>query len=169
MLSGMTDDRTTLEGELCQKFFNLSGKELNDFKKEVPITEALDTIRTQQIQAILDDCMQRNARFFDEESDKLDTWADDMKISLEKEIKDFDAEIKLKKAEARKVIDLQQKVGIQREVKELEKLRNERRKHLFEAQDSIDERKDALLNQIEQRLNQKKETKELFTIKWTLT
>ena len=169
VLSGMTDDRTTLEGELCQKFFNLSGKELNDFKKEVPITEALDTIRTQQIQAILDDCMQRNARFFDEESDKLDTWADDMKISLEKEIKDFDAEIKLKKAEARKVIDLQQKVGIQREVKELEKLRNERRKHLFEAQDSIDERKDALLNQIEQRLNQKKETKELFTIKWTLT
>jgi len=169
LLSGMTDDRTTLEGELCQKFFNLSGKELNDAKKEEPVTGALDSIRTQQIRAILDDCMQRNARFFDEETDKLDTWADDMKISLEKEIKDFDAEIKLKKAEARKVIDLQQKVGLQREVKELEKLRNERRKHLFEAQDSIDERKDALLNQIEHRLNQKRETKELFTIKWTLT
>jgi len=34
--------------------------------------------------------------------DKLDQWADDMKISLQKEIEDLYAEIKLRKAEARK-------------------------------------------------------------------
>lgn len=33
---------------------------------------ALDAITTQQIQALLDDSMQRNARFFDDEYEKLD-------------------------------------------------------------------------------------------------
>ena len=112
--------------------------------------------------------MQRNAEFFDQEYDKLDKWADDMKISLEREIKDLDAEIKLRKAESRKKLDLQSKVKEQRAIKELEKKRNEKRKHLFEAQDQIDGKKDDVLSNIEERLAQKIEETELFTIKWEL-
>jgi len=163
ILSGMTDDGTPLEGELCQKLFNLTGTEQNVSVTEIPET-VLDAIKAQQVQEILDACMQRNAHYFDEETDKLDSWADDMKLSLDKEIKDLDAEIKLKKSEARKLIDLQLKVAAQRTIKDLEKKRNEKRRHLFESQDSIDEKKDKLLDTIEQRLNQKQELRELFTI-----
>ena len=119
-------------------------------------------------QEILEENMQRNAEYFDQEYDKLDKWADDMKISLEREIKDLDAEIKLRKAEARKKLDLQTKVKEQRAIKDLEKKRNEKRKHLFEAQDQIDGKKDDVLSNIEERLAQKLEEKELFTIQWKL-
>jgi hypothetical protein len=100
--------------------------------------------------------------------DKLDQWADDMKLSLDKEIKDLDAEIKLRKYEAKKMLNLEAKVKAQRAIKDLEKKRSEKRQHLFEAQDTIDDRKESLLNEIERRLKQAIKTTELFTIKWKM-
>ena len=100
--------------------------------------------------------------------DKLDQWADDMKISLEKEIRDLDAEIKLRKAEAKKLLNLEAKVKAQRVIKELEKKRSEKRQVLFSAQDDIDEKKENLLTDIEKMLNQKIKQEELFTIKWSI-
>ena len=119
-------------------------------------------------QNILNENALRNNNFFDVEIDKLDQWADDMKISLEKEIKDIDAEIKLKKIEAKKTLNLELKVKSQREIKELENKRSDKRKRLFQAQDEIDERKENLLSEIEQRLNQKIIETELFTIRWKI-
>jgi ERCC4-related helicase len=168
VLSAITDAGTTLEGELCQKLFNLSGREMETVTRDEPVTAALDSIRTGQREAILDDCMKRNARYFDDEYEKLDKWAEDMKLSLEREIKDLDAEIRLRKAEARKLSDLESKVQERRHVKELEKQRDDKRRHLFEAQDQIEGKKDGLLEEVEARMKQQREEKALFTIRWTL-
>jgi len=119
-------------------------------------------------QEIITENATRNQEFFDVEMDKLDQWADDMKISLEKEIKDLDAEIKLRKAEAKKMFNLEAKVKAQRQIKELEKKRSEKRQTLFEAQYQIDEKKETLLSDIEKRLNHKIEQKELFTLRWKI-
>jgi hypothetical protein len=37
---------------------------------------------------------ERNAKFFEAEAEKLDGWADDLKVALEREIKDIDRQIK---------------------------------------------------------------------------
>jgi hypothetical protein len=121
-----------------------------------------------QQQGIINENASRNRDFFDAEMDKLDQWADDMKISLEKEIKDLDAEIKLRKSEAKKMMNLEAKVKAQRLIKELEKKRSEKRQTLFAAQDEIDGRKDDLLTDTESRLNQRIEQKELFSIRWKI-
>ena len=110
----------------------------------------------------------RNAQFFDDEYEKLDKWAEDMKLSLEREIKDLDAEIRLRKAEASKLSDLESKVKERRHVKELEKQRDEKRRHLFEAQDQIEGKKDGLLEEVEARMTQRIEEETLFTIQWKL-
>ena len=73
-----------------------------------------------------------------------------------------------KKIEAKKTLNLELKVKSQREIKELENKRSDKRKRLFQAQDEIDERKENLLSEIEQRLNQKIIETELFTIRWKL-
>ena len=98
--------------------------------------------------------------------DKLDNWADDMKLGLEKEISDLDQEIRLRKSEAKKITRLDEKVSAQRAIKELEKKRTEKRQNLYEAQDEIDEKKDMLLDKIEKMLKQKVSWENLFTIKW---
>ena len=98
--------------------------------------------------------------------DKLDNWADDMKLGLEKEISDLDQEIRLRKSEAKKITRLDEKVSAQRAIKELEKKRTEKRQNLYEAQDEIDEKKDMLLDKIEKMLKQKIIKENIFTIKW---
>lgn len=117
---------------------------------------------------ILSASSERNNKFFDEEIEKLDCWADDMKLALEREITDLDQEIKLKKSEAKKINRLEDKVKAQRIIKDLERKRIEKRQNLFVAQDEIEDKKEQLLNKTEQMLKQKVERERLFAIKWKL-
>lgn len=168
ILTGLLDDGTTLDPEICKKIFIVDANEKETIKPPQSILKTLENLSDIQEGQILHKNMERNMKFFDEEYDKLDKWSDDMKLSLEKEIKDLDAEIKLRKSEARRLMDLQLKVKEQRLIKDLEKKRNEKRKNLFEAQDLIDSKKENLLSEIEIKMRQQHEIEQLFLIKWTL-
>lgn len=168
LMACYTQDGEILDSEMAARMFSLNGEEGNFACIDDQHKKTLSEIIFSEKQKIVNESAERNRDFFDTEMDKLDQWADDMKISLEKEIKDLDAEIRLKKYEAKKILNLETKVAAQREIKELEKKRNQKRQTLFTAQDDIDTRKDDLLNDIEARLNQKIEEKNLFAIKWKL-
>ena len=70
---------------------------------------------------------------------------------------------------AKKKAELEEKVKAQRQIKEMEKRRNELRQNLYQAQDEIDMKKENLINEIESRMKQKIETNQLFLVKWKLT
>jgi hypothetical protein len=57
---------------------------------------------------------------------------------------------------------------MQREIKEMEKKRNELRMNLYKHQDDVDLYKEKLISNIEARLKQMTSTNELFTIRWTI-
>jgi hypothetical protein len=153
---------------MANRFFSLNANVRDNISTNQVIEQTFKESLFSLRQVILNENALRNHNFFDVEMDKLDQWADDMKISLEKEIKDIDAEIKLKKAEAKKTLNLELKVKAQREIKELENKRSDKRRRLFQAQDEIDVRKEDLLTEIEQRLNQKIIEKDIFSIRWQL-
>ena len=165
----MTEEGEILESEILQKLFSLTAREEKLLAVPVLVKQQLRTLTSNQIESVMQRNLTKNSKFFNDEFDKLDKWAEDMKLSLEKEIKDIDAELKLRKAEARKVMELAQKVEEQRLIKELEKKRNEKRRKLFESQDEIDNRKEKLLSEIETRLKQKTSEELLFIIRWELT
>ena len=168
LLACFTDDGEAMDKETAERLFSLFATEGAETSVPNSIVPQFKEILFSQQQEIINENASRNRDFFDTEMDKLDQWADDMKISLEKEIKDLDAEIKLRKSEAKKMMNLEAKVKAQRLIKELEKKRSEKRQTLFAAQDDIDGRKDDLLTEIERRLNQHIEQKELFTINWKI-
>jgi hypothetical protein len=168
LISCLTDDGEVVPGEIANKLFNLPHHHVKDRPLIYETRELLQKQMVEEQQYCLSEAQLRNSEYYNEEIDKLEKWADDMKLSLEKEIKDLEAEIKLKKAESRKVVDLSYKLRLQRDIKDLEKKRNEKRRHLFEAQDQIDERKENLLNEIESRLQQEIQLKNLFILHWNL-
>lgn len=126
-----------------------------------------DSIHSQR-SGIIEDNAKRNESFFDEEMEKLDSWAEDVKSGLEKELRDIDAEIKLRKSEAKRTSRLEEKLRLQRAIKDLEKLRSEKRLNLYQAQDEVDARKETLLNKVEAMLTQKVEQHRLLTIHWKI-
>ena len=116
--------------------------------------------------AVLIRLSEKNADFFGLEMEKLEGWANDLKESLEHELKEIDREIKDTKREAQLAASLENKVALHKRIKELESRRADKRRGLFEAQDAVDTRKDSLLSEIESRLKQALTKSELFTIRW---
>ncbi len=168
VISCYDDDGNVIYPEIAERMLMLPAAEMGNVEAPSDIAHSLVSgVETAKIQ-ILSDSALRNQNFFEDEMDKLDTWAADMKVSLEREITDLDAEIKLKKSEAKKMIQLKDKVAAQRVIKDLEKKRAEKRMNLYEAQDEVDDRKEALLTKVEAMLEQKTEQTELFVIKWEL-
>ena len=170
LLSGISDDGLKLDTEQCRRFFSLPTT-----VSAPDLSNGIQTVRdrlqqtTNDMQAeILQENAERNSEFFDIEMGKLEKWADDVKGSLEIELKALDKEIKFRKTEAKKILSLEEKVKVQRHIKEMEKRRNALRMNLFQSQDEVDVRKEKLIEEIESRLKQKIDKKELFVVKWKL-
>jgi hypothetical protein len=87
---------------------------------------------------------------------------------LEIELKRMDIDLKAMKTSSKKVLNLVEKVKLHRDIKDLEKKRNEMRQQLYKAQDEVDVRKEVLLARIEGQLNQKVSINPLFTIKFDI-
>jgi len=111
---------------------------------------------------------ERNARLFEAEAEKLDHWADDMKVALEREIKDLDRQIKEAKRAATLALTLEEKLAGQKQIRALESQRNAKRKSLFEAQDEIDQRRERLIADIEGKLMQKARLETVLSVRWRL-
>ena len=108
----------------------------------------------------------RNHSFFDEEVDKLEKWSEDVRNSIKFEIKELDKEIKARKTEARKMLNLELKVKEQRIIKDLEKKLADKRYNQYKNEDDIEHKKDNLLDEVEKRLKQNSTETELFTVRW---
>lgn len=163
-----TEEGDWVYPEIAERMLMLPAHLLSPAPIENAVVVCLSERVEEMNQEILSSSSDRNNRFFDEEMEKLDSWADDMKLALEREISDLDQEIRLRKSEAKKISRLEEKVKAQRIIKDLERKRIEKRRNLYIAQDEIDEKKEALLIKIEKMLKQKVERTCLFMIKWKL-
>lgn len=132
------------------------------------VTQQLETVTQQRQAAIQRNISERNARFFEEEADKLDDWADDLKVGLEREIKEFDRQIKEARRAATTALTLEEKLAGQKQIKSLEAQRNLKRRTLFDAQDQVDQQREELIAAIESKLNQTVWAEQLFSLRWGL-
>ncbi|WHZ12147.1 MAG: Helicase [Burkholderiaceae bacterium] len=117
---------------------------------------------------LLREINQRNLGYFEQEVQKLDAWADDLKLGLEQEIKEIDREIKEVRRTAATSPTLEEKLAHQKRQRELEGKRSKLRRELFIRQDEVEAQRNDLISQLEVQLQQQVEERALFTIEWEL-
>lgn len=117
---------------------------------------------------LLREINQRNLGYFEQEVEKLDAWADDLKLGLEQEIKGIDIQIKEVRRTAATSPTLEKKLAHQKQQRELEAKRSKLRRELFVRQDDIESERNDLIEQLEGQLQQQVEEQTLFTIEWEL-
>lgn len=166
IFGAVADDSSALEPEFGMRLLSLAGTEKGPCQVAVPST--MQTIIQQRQMAIQQIITERNAGFFEAEAEKLEGWSDDLKIGLEREIKEFDRQIKEARRAATAALTLEAKLAGQKQIKAIEALRNQKRRSLFEAQDKIDQQREDLISKIEGKLTQHSGLQELFTIRWSL-
>lgn len=118
--------------------------------------------------AVLREINQRNLGYFEQEVQKLDAWADDLKLGIEQEIKEIDRQIKEVRRMAATAPTLEEKLAWQRQQRELEAKRTKLRRELFNRQDAIEAERNDLINQLEEKLQQQVQEQILFTVEWEL-
>jgi len=117
---------------------------------------------------LLRDINQRNLGYFEQEVQKLDAWADDLKLGLEQQIKEIDREIKEVRRTAATSPTLEEKLSWQKKQRELEGKRTKLRRELFNRQDEVEAQRNDLISQLEVQLQQQVVEQTLFTIEWEL-
>ena len=110
----------------------------------------------------------KNGHWFEGEMDKLENWADDRRVTLRGELALFEKTIKDLKKQARLAANLPEKLALHRELRMAETQRDTAWRALEEASREIERKKDALLDEISQRLQQMVNQVTLFTLRWQL-
>jgi len=165
LLSGITDGGLNLDHELCGKLLQLSATVISQHAVAPP---DLSAVREVEMAKRIGEVDQRNLKHFDEEVLKLDHWSDDLKLGLEREIRDLDKEIREVRKTASLATSLGEKLGLQKQIKSLENTRKDKRKRLFDAHDEIDEQRNQLISAAQSQLEQSVTMAELFSIRWCL-
>ena len=166
IFAGTTDGGAPVDEEQCARMLGIPGTVASPMM-DASVAE-LDSLTEQRRATLAAAIAQRNAAFFQAEAAKLDGWADDLKVGLEREIKDFDRQIREAKRSATAAPTLEEKLEWQKEIRALEGERNRKRRSLFDAQDDIDRQREELIANIEGKLSQTSSLERLFTIRWRL-
>lgn len=166
--AGVTDHGEVLDEDIIRRLFTLPAR----VNHSVTVSLEHPTIREhmeERQNALTRQISQRNADFFEAEAEKLDAWADDLKVGLEREIKELDRQIKEARRAAVAALTLEEKLAGQKEIKALEAERGKRRRALFDAQDEIDRRHEQLIAEIEGKLQQRVGLETMYSVRWNLT
>jgi adenine-specific DNA-methyltransferase len=167
VFAAVTDNGRTLDGELCSKLMRLPAK-LSDAPVDAPSKDMIERARKKEVERCQSKVDERNGKYFDDEVAKLERWSDDLKLGLEREIKDLDQQIKDIRRDSQSAVALTEKLAAQKRLKQVESERNRKRRELYDAQDAIDGQRDELIGNIEKQLNMQKHSEPLFVLRWCL-
>jgi ribosomal protein L20A (L18A) len=121
-----------------------------------------------QRQVKLTQALADNDRFFQREREKLEQWAEDRLLMAEKALEDVKIKLQSLKRLSRQAISIEEVQQLQDQIKATEREQRKMRQEIFDVEDEIETRRDALIDALKQRLHRASRFEQLFMIRWTL-
>ena len=168
LFAGITNTGQVIDEEAATRLLTLPATVGPIVEPPMEISSALADILNARKVTVQRAISERNSRFFETEAEKLEGWADDLKLGLEREIKDIDRQIKEARRAATAALTLEEKLVGQKQIKALEAQRSQKRRSLFDAQDDVEARRDEFIRTLEANLTQKTTGDNLFFVRWVL-
>ncbi|MBF5039364.1 DEAD/DEAH box helicase family protein [Methylophilus sp. 13] len=157
-----------LQSQLIEEIALAQQSSLNFEQAHITLPQAVKDSLASQRARVLGSLEQRNLNLFTQESEKLDAWADDLKVGLEREIKDLDKAIKEARTRSKGAATLAEKLEFQKQQTKLEAERDKKRRELFDRQDEIQRKRNALIDDLEGQLQQKITNYVIVNCTWEL-
>ncbi|HFN7726518.1 TPA: SNF2-related protein [Escherichia coli] len=169
VFTAKTDNGRVVDGEACKRLFNLSAitnEKLDNSASLDALPDDLILLKKRQIDARLAEVLEQNNVLFEAERDKLEKWAEDMIFAAEEALRDTKMQIKSLKREARLAQSMEEQKQNQEKLKLLERQQKHQRMEIFDIEDEIADKRDELISALEERMKQKTDITELFSIRW---
>jgi len=168
IFTALDDDGVVLDQEVCEKLFSCFGHTCEPECHEVDGFAQLEASKQRQIEAKISEVLEANNTHFQAERDRLERWADDKIAGAEQALLDTKAKIRTLKRESRQAQTLDEQKEIQENIKLEERKQRRQRQDIFDVEDEIFLKRDALIDALEKRLNQHTIVDELFSIRWSV-
>jgi len=169
LFSGMTDRGQSLDQETCEKLMATFATLQADTAAVPPeTTSRLKQEAQRHADATVATSLETNNKHFAEARDKLDRWADEMVQGAEQALQNIKEQIKVAQREARQAPTLAEQQALQEKIARLERQQRKQRQEIFQVEDEIRDKRDALITQLTQRMTQRLASENLFTIAWTV-
>lgn len=166
VLAGVCDTGEALDYRRCDRLFQIPC--IEQTLTENPALPVLEEAVKESRASLLLKASQENEVFFQEETEKLDRWAEEQRLTLQDEIAAMDKEIKERKKAVRALPTLAEKTAAKRAVMDLEKVRDKKQAEYFQERERIAGREAELLDEVEESLAMQFTSTPLFTIRWEL-
>jgi len=168
LVTAVCDDGTELETEIVERIMELPAFSFAEIKGSIP---SLILIKKNQLEEhTLKEIENNNKEFFLKECEKLDQWSEDKKDALQQNIRDVDKLIK-EKNKAFSIsteCTLEQMLNMKAEINKLKKLRDKKRRELYDEEDKIEQENEKLQADMRQRIKGKTIVENIFTIRFEI-
>ncbi len=170
LFTALNDAGKLIDQETCEKLFScMAAVESNSDDIGSVISSISDDLvesQQRQVEAKISSVLEANNVHFQTERDRLDKWADDKVAGAEQALQDTKAKIKGLKRESRQAQSAEEQKSLQENIQQEERKQRKQRQEIFDVEDKIIEKRDGLIEVLEQRLNQKTSIDKLFSIRW---
>jgi hypothetical protein len=169
LFSAITDQGTNLDQETCQKLLDTMATTSDDIMQIPPnVAQRLQAEAARHAEATIARMLETNNKHFIEARDKLDRWAEDMELAAEQALKNTKQQIKVAQREARQAITLEEQQTIQERIAKLERQKRRQQQEIFDVSDEIQDKREALIDELTRRMTQKVRNENLFTVTWSV-
>lgn len=167
LLAGFADDGRTLDEEQLRAVFRLSGSVRQNVMLDTTVENRLESGLNNHRAATLHAMEERMEAWIQQESDKLDAWAEDRRQTLDVEIIRLDKEVERLKREQR-TAPLRERQAIRRQLADLDDRIGDLEARNREERRRISRARDELLDRAYARIEHSSEITPLFTLRWRL-
>lgn len=107
-------------------------------------------------------------KWFEQENEKLERWAEDRRKALMVTVEELDEQIKAFKKEARQLASTAEKVEAKKALRKLERKRDDALTEYHQAKKLIEQEEDKMLDEVSEKLKVTKQIQTLFSVRWIL-
>lgn len=167
IVSATTKGGAKIKAEIAEKLLSLKAVDTVETTIDENAKAKLNESESAQKEKIFASCEKRNIQFFDAEITKLDKWADDQLVSLEKELRELKKTINTKRAESKKA-NPQEKLKIQMEIRDLELKQKKLKREVESAEDEIYTKRSEIIDSLSELVKGQSKEQEIMTIEWEI-
>src|SRR5690625_3211629 len=169
VLTALSDNGQVIDSEFSELLFRLHARVSETTPAlDTDLKNKLAATVKRQIQTALNKALDENNEYFQRERAKLDAWAEDMMLAAEQELEEVKAQIKQARRESRLAQSLEEQKAAEETLKKLNRLQRRKREQIFDVQDEIDDKRDAMIAALDSKMHQQSSTQHLFRIRWRL-
>lgn len=161
----MNDEEQIMPDDFVEKLMSISGRITNTQFPNIDDSRLKEEMDHKQ-NIVSEHIALRDKEFINDESAKIERWAEDQTFTLEEELRNVKKQIKECEHEFRNESDDHRRRELQSEIISLQRTLKQKRNDLFDVEDEIMARRNALIAEIDNSLNKSAKEEYLFTIAW---